>query len=361
VYIKYLFSLCIHSKILFPYSLSFFLLLDYLVLYSKANEAEDETDLGRKKRLLEKMEEAKKASVLLAQNSIQVRNVIHDRLPHSSPFPSQLLPKNTSSSSGRLSQGRGSAKKTTSSSKSGKKSVMGYIETSKSHAKNYSLIKYEESKVSSTSRPAKYTSAKSIPPPKTPSKKYISAKSIPSTSSKRKKDYDREEDYYDEEEDDDDDAVVSESRRKRQRRVSYKEDTTLVSSASKKNKKTERTSDGLLPSSMHTGTSSSKRKGGKPVDSNTIKRDETTDPYLKRRIAKEFDGNIYFGAVKFFTPASDNDEGTDLWGIKYDDGDAEDFEEDELMNGFLLYRKHASKDVEGKSASKRAKLKISSV
>lgn len=83
-------------------------------------------------------------------------------------------------------------------------------------------------------------------------------------------------------------------------------------------------------------------------------------PYLNRRIAKDFDGDVYFGHVKSYVPSTDNDEGVDLWSIVYDDGDAEDFEEDELMIGFLLYRKNSINDKVGnlqKSNNKKIKSK----
>jgi hypothetical protein len=105
-----------------------------------------------------------------------------------------------------------------------------------------------------------------------------------------------------------------------------------------------------MPKKGTRATSSTKKESNK----------EEKQPYLNRRVAKEFDGSIYFGMVQSFTEAKDNAEGIDLWGIEYDDGDAEDFEEDELMNGFVLYRKHQSKDKVGNMV-KRDKLKSSKV
>ena len=69
--------------------------------------------------------------------------------------------------------------------------------------------------------------------------------------------------------------------------------------------------------------------------------------YIKRRIAKDFDGEIYFGSIKKWIPASENDEGVDLWLIEYDDGDAEDLEKFELMEGFQLYQIHYKNDKVG--------------
>lgn len=39
--------------------------------------------------------------------------------------------------------------------------------------------------------------------------------------------------------------------------------------------------------------------------------------FIKKRVAKNFDGQVYFGVVKKWVPASENDEGVDLWLVEY--------------------------------------------
>ena len=77
-------------------------------------------------------------------------------------------------------------------------------------------------------------------------------------------------------------------------------------------------------------------------------KDPAQDPkfYVRKRIAKDFDGEVYFGTVKKLVPAGENDEGVDLWLIEYDDGDAEDLERHELMDGFELWYNNIANDTE---------------
>lgn len=110
------------------------------------------------------------------------------------------------------------------------------------------------------------------------------------------------------------------------------------------------------PSSSEDTSPIAKRQKKQSSKSMTPPTKSTSDgeiPYMNRRIAKDFDGEIYFGFVTGFVPSSTNAEAIDLWAITYDDGDAEDLEEDELMHGFLLYRKHKSGDEVGKTSAKR--------
>jgi hypothetical protein len=63
--------------------------------------------------------------------------------------------------------------------------------------------------------------------------------------------------------------------------------------------------------------------------------------FLKKRVAKKFDGTLYYGDVKEWIPATKNDEGVDLWLVHYEDGDWEDLEKDELVDCILLTRQTA--------------------
>jgi hypothetical protein len=115
---------------------------------------------------------------------------------------------------------------------------------------------------------------------------------------------------------------------------------TPVSSSADRNK---RSASAEAPSSADTG---GQPKSAKRAKTSTSSGKAKFDPksYLKRRIAKDFDGEIYFGSVKSHIPAADNEEGEPLWLIEYDDGDAEDLEKKEMLHGFKLYHKHAASD-----------------
>ena len=288
---------------------------DRLVLYTKSNEAENESDPGRKARLAEKVEDAKKAAILLAQNSVKVREMIKSRLPAGSTFPSELLPQGPTYfnplASSSPATGNVASKQRIVASAAG------------------SATKQQPAKLATPApraRPSKYTSSKSTQrASRTAEKRFTSVKSVPPPSSKRKREAAS--------------SVVS-STKKRSRAVNDDDDDdeTPLPPAPKMPKKGTR------------APSNTKKESSK----------EDKQPYLNRRVAKEFDGSIYFGMVQSFTDAKDNAEGIDLWGIEYDDGDAEDFEEDELMNGFVLYRKHQTKDKVGNMV-KRDKLKASKV
>jgi hypothetical protein len=53
--------------------------------------------------------------------------------------------------------------------------------------------------------------------------------------------------------------------------------------------------------------------------------------FIGRRVGKYFDDVLYYGTVSKWVPAAVVDGGIDLWLVEYDDGDAEDLEEDELQ------------------------------
>lgn len=106
----------------------------------------------------------------------------------------------------------------------------------------------------------------------------------------------------------------------------------------------------MAPGSKPAATRDAGKKGKKttampsPVSLADL-RNQQPKFYMKRRIAKIFDGQMYFGAVKKWVPAYQNDEGVDLWLIEYDDGDAEDMERNELMEGFELWYNNSSRDI----------------
>lgn len=56
-----------------------------------------------------------------------------------------------------------------------------------------------------------------------------------------------------------------------------------------------------------------------------------TDAYLNRRVANYFDGDVYFGTI---TKCYRDD---DMWHVRYDDGDREDYTYRELQGVFKLY------------------------
>lgn len=70
---------------------------------------------------------------------------------------------------------------------------------------------------------------------------------------------------------------------------------------------------------------------------------ENRDPnsLVKKRIAKDFDGTIFYGEIEKYT--YDEDDG-DLWHIVYDDGDSEDLDRGEVTEAFELYTKTKQKD-----------------
>lgn len=109
--------------------------------------------------------------------------------------------------------------------------------------------------------------------------------------------------------------------------------TPSVRSSSKLNKKKLPTSESGTPTSVSSNekyvkqkskykrTSPHKKK--RPIttpesqesqESPIVKRD---GPYVNRRTAKDFDGVIYYGFVKSYIPADENEDGIDLWTIEY--------------------------------------------
>jgi hypothetical protein len=83
--------------------------------------------------------------------------------------------------------------------------------------------------------------------------------------------------------------------------------------------------------------------GGAP---SKMERDDTfrdRTEFLNRRVAKNFNGSIYFGTVVEFIDASEAGDGTEgsWWSILYDDGDAEDVAREDLIRGLRLFKEQA--------------------
>ncbi|KAL7576518.1 hypothetical protein ACA910_018017 [Epithemia clementina (nom. ined.)] len=74
-----------------------------------------------------------------------------------------------------------------------------------------------------------------------------------------------------------------------------------------------------------------------------IKRDSTS--YVSRRVAKKFDGAVYFGTIGAYTPPAENeDEDAALWHVEYDDGDEEDYDVHEMVKYLKLYASKQHED-----------------
>ena len=71
---------------------------------------------------------------------------------------------------------------------------------------------------------------------------------------------------------------------------------------------------------------------------------EEKKQFVGRRVAKRFAGEVYFGTIVEFSPASDMAEGLDLWRVSYDDGDSEDYDEKDLEKYLKLYDRKKADD-----------------
>ena len=63
---------------------------------------------------------------------------------------------------------------------------------------------------------------------------------------------------------------------------------------------------------------------------------EPTRAFINTRIAKDFDGDIYFGTI---TECDSSENSSPLWHVKYEDGDEEDFDRKDLKKVQRLYEK----------------------
>ncbi|KAG7347509.1 hypothetical protein IV203_016214 [Nitzschia inconspicua] len=90
-----------------------------------------------------------------------------------------------------------------------------------------------------------------------------------------------------------------------------------------------------------------KKRGGK-------RRREYNEPeeFLGRRVAKYFDGELYFGTLDHIASEDKNDP---LWHVTYDDDDEEDFEYNQVKAALLLYEEMQSEDPKHNLPAKRAR------
>ena len=72
-----------------------------------------------------------------------------------------------------------------------------------------------------------------------------------------------------------------------------------------------------------------------PADSSTATVDNSQTNFIQRRVAKDFNGEIYFGTVT----AYDDSDNPPFWKIEYDDGDKEEYDKNDLLMGLKLYKK----------------------
>ena len=65
--------------------------------------------------------------------------------------------------------------------------------------------------------------------------------------------------------------------------------------------------------------------------------DSLFSSFYLQRVAKYFDGIIYYGTITTSRPFR-SDKGILLWHVEYDDGDSEDFNKEEVMEAIELYK-----------------------
>jgi hypothetical protein len=62
-----------------------------------------------------------------------------------------------------------------------------------------------------------------------------------------------------------------------------------------------------------------------------------------RRCCKRFEADpskLYYGTIATFLPRVDTFEPVDMWHVKYDDGDSEDWDADAVVRGLSLILQH---------------------
>ena len=81
-----------------------------------------------------------------------------------------------------------------------------------------------------------------------------------------------------------------------------------------------------------------------PTTEPRVPKKPKTNPesYVNRRVAKYFGDQLYFGTVKSFGP--ETRFGDQIWHVKYDDSDKEDYDADDLDDGLRLYRQKRRAD-----------------
>lgn len=75
----------------------------------------------------------------------------------------------------------------------------------------------------------------------------------------------------------------------------------------------------------------------------TPKKPKKKDPrsYVNSRVAKNFEGSIYFGNITAYDVADQ------FWSVVYDDGDEEEYDEDDLKHYTQMYREYRDTDTIG--------------
>lgn len=81
----------------------------------------------------------------------------------------------------------------------------------------------------------------------------------------------------------------------------------------------------------------SEAKKRKNTESGQSTQENGNEQYIGCRVAKYFDGHIFFGTVEIHTDG--------YWHVKYDDSDREDFDNADLKRALELYRKMEAMDV----------------
>lgn len=114
-----------------------------------------------------------------------------------------------------------------------------------------------------------------------------------------------------------------------------------IPNASKKPEKRKPEKAPLKKKVIENGVSAPPAKKAKPTDhiAAMVKNSQPTH-FISRRIAKDFDGEIYFGTIKEY----DNSDTPAFWRVFYDDGDQEDYERKDLIKGLKLYAEASSQD-----------------
>jgi len=94
--------------------------------------------------------------------------------------------------------------------------------------------------------------------------------------------------------------------------------------------------------------STPKKKGKNSKKSTTPKKAVSysdPDDLKGKRVAKMFDDDTFFGTIN----GHEIEDGVIYWQISYDDGDAEDMEEKDLVKGFAMYEKNGHMDAIGQT------------
>lgn len=91
----------------------------------------------------------------------------------------------------------------------------------------------------------------------------------------------------------------------------------------------------------------------KPVVENVNKLVNDSNPrdFVRQRVAKDFDGETYFGFVTEY----DDTEPPPFWHVEYDDGDEEDYSKKDLIKALKYHKKMGKDDVVGNKKKKNGR------